>query len=112
MKPDCYACIHRREVPGDAHSECVHPATEGSRTTPFMQLAGIMGKRGGDQLMAMANHFGEGPQPAADALHIKANYHGIRNGWFVWPVNFDPVWLERCDGFTPRESAAETGVAS
>ena len=37
-------------------------------------------------------------------LNIEANYHGIRNGWFYWPLNFDPVWLENCDGFEKRES--------
>lgn len=26
--------------------------------------------------------------------------HGVRKGWFRWPVNFDPVWLLECDGFS------------
>ena len=26
--------------------------------------------------------------------------HGIRQGWFLHPVNFDPIWLKRCDGFS------------
>lgn len=75
-----------------------------------MQLAGAVGKRGGNELMAMASAFDEGPQRAADTLHIRANFHGIRNGWFVWPVNFDPRWLENCDGFTPNEPAAKVGA--
>jgi hypothetical protein len=25
-------------------------------------------------------------------------------GWFVWPLNFDPVWLENCDGFSDNEA--------
>ncbi len=102
MQDKCYECQHRREVPGSAHSKCVHPATQQTHTSPFMQLAGVVGKRGGDQLMAMAQHFDEGPQVAANALGIKANFHGIKNGWFVWPVNFDPVWLEHCDGFAAK----------
>ncbi len=28
------------------------------------------------------------------------NAHGIRNGWFMWPINFDPNWLVSCDGFS------------
>lgn len=32
--------------------------------------------------------------------HVKGAAHGIRNGWFRWPLNFDPVWLESCDGFS------------
>lgn len=98
----CYECAYRREVPGSAHSSCAHPATEHTRQSPFMQLAGVVGKRGGDQLMAMASEFSEGPQRAADQLQIRANFHGIKNGWFVWPVNFDPVWLEHCGGYTAK----------
>ena len=25
--------------------------------------------------------------------------YGISKGWFVYPINFDPVWLRYCDGF-------------
>ena len=71
-----------------------------------MQLAAQVGKRGGSDLTALAEERGEGPQRAANALHISANYHGIKNGWFIWPVNFDPVWLEHCDGFTVKEKSA------
>lgn len=40
----------------------------------------------------------------AQKLNIKAELHGIKNGWFFWPVNFDPVWLISCNGFTPKEA--------
>ena len=66
MKADCYKCIYRGEVPGDAHSCCRNPKT-------------------------------------ARELNIRADYHGIRSGWFLWPANFDPVWLENCDGFTAKK---------
>lgn len=23
---------------------------------------------------------------------------GYKNGWFIHPLNFDPVWLRSCDG--------------
>jgi hypothetical protein len=26
--------------------------------------------------------------------------YGIRNGWFTWPLNFDPTWLVSCKGFS------------
>lgn len=58
-KPDCYKCVHRLDIPGNAHSRC-------------------------------NNH---------DA-HVAANARGIRMGWFNWPLNFDPVWLISCDGFS------------
>lgn len=45
--------------------------------------------------------------PVVDALNVRGNPHGIRKGWFMWPVNFDPVWLESCDGFEQKEESAE-----
>jgi len=36
---------------------------------------------------------------AVKRLNISANRHGIEHGWCLWPLNFDPVWLETCDGF-------------
>lgn len=33
---------------------------------------------------------------------VEANAHGVRMGWFIWPFNFDPVWLTKCDGFSDR----------
>jgi hypothetical protein len=32
---------------------------------------------------------------------------GIKNGWFFHPFNFDPVWLESCDSFSPKHSASK-----
>ncbi len=69
-KPDCYKCSYRHNLPGDANSCCQHPLL-------------------GDITI----------QEAIDKLGIKANYHGIKNGWFNFPSNFDPVWLEECNGF-------------
>ena len=41
-------------------------------------------------------------------LNEKANvvgvFHGIQSGWFYWPENFDPDWLESCDGFKRAET--------
>lgn len=34
---------------------------------------------------------------------VKGDPHGIRSGWFMWPFNFDPTWLEACDGFEARQ---------
>lgn len=69
-KPNCYDCIHRRSVPGDAHSSCAN------------QTAKVTGSP-----------------------------HGIRMGWFYWPVNFDPTWLQSCDGFGPKPIAVAESTA-
>jgi hypothetical protein len=58
-KPNCYKCVHRLPVPGDAHSRC--------------------------------NNI---------SANVSGNPMGISKGWFLWPLNFDPIWLESCDGFS------------
>ena len=82
----CYNCKHRRNVPGDAHSQCVHPDSGNSSGNMF------------DGIVAIAS----GNQ-GAQKLNIKANAHGVRSGWFMWPANFDPTWLENCDGYEAQE---------
>lgn len=36
------------------------------------------------------------------AAKVRGNEHGIKHGWFRWPFNFDPVWLEACDGWSDK----------
>lgn len=76
-KPNCYECIHRRNVPGDCHSSCAHPEVSGS--DPLSMFLGM--------------------PASSNKLNVKGNPHGVNNGWFAWPWNFDPVWLDSCDGF-------------
>ena len=42
-------------------------------------------------------------QCANYGANVTGNPHGISNGWFMWPFNFDPAWLESCDGFEAKE---------
>lgn len=81
-KPNCYECKHRRSLPGDAHSECVNPRiSEADRLITGFAL--LSGQR----------------SAAMKRLNISCNLHGFKNGWFWWPLNYDPVWLNTCDGF-------------
>lgn len=77
----CYKCKYRGNVAGDTHSCCRYPGNDTG-------------------LFAM---FDTNNMLQAMKLNIRANEYGIRSGWFMWPVNFDPVWLIQCDGFTPME---------
>ncbi len=87
-KPNCYKCKWRGEVPGSAHSCCNHSKCKGGIVdSPLIQLASILGGVRG------------GVPPLPTGLKVKGNPHGIKNGWFNHPLNFDPVWLEECDGF-------------
>lgn len=95
-KPNCYNCKYRRNVPGDAHSSCVHPGT----------AAALDGNPLAAALAIMFDH-----KPSADEvkepLKVTAERHGIINGWFHFPVNFDPAWLVTCNGFTSRHEAQQ-----
>lgn len=88
-KPNCYNCQWRQEVPGSVHSSCQHPKS------------GV--DNSGGNAMAMLASIGRfGPAINLDeaiALNVQASPHGIMSGWFNWPYNFDPVWLEQCNGF-------------
>jgi len=58
----CLTCVHRRDVPGSAHSRC-------------------------NNVSAI----------------VKGDEHGIKKGWFTWPLDFDPVWLISCDGYSDNK---------
>lgn len=79
-KPNCYKCKHRGTVPGDAHSCCEYPGAKSG----------------------MFDFFNPKNMLLATKLNIKADLHGIKMGWFMWPANFDPCWLENCDGFEEK----------
>lgn len=89
-KPNCYNCKHRGPVAGSAHSCCNHPLATRDNDDPLLSIMSIFASVGrtdpivGDSIRA---------------LNIRANLHGVNKGWFNWPWNFDPTWLENCDGF-------------
>ena|SRR3990167_3099699 len=94
-KPNCYECKWRRNVPGSAHSACGHPSNQAALDNPLNQLAAIFGGIG-----RAVPVMGETKQ-----LKVVGHHTGIRRGWFQWPFNFDPVWLQECDGYEASASA-------
>jgi hypothetical protein len=87
-KPDCYKCAHRRDLPGSCHSRCGHPKVLAAiQNDPLGEVIAMLGKRFGPM------------EPPVTPVHVTGNPHGISNGWFHWPFNFDPIWLVSCDGF-------------
>lgn len=77
-RPNCYNCVWRQSIPGNAHSACGHPDAD-----PIGLIA--IEARGRADYKA--------------GLTVVGAPHGIKNGWFLWPINFDPVWLNECNGF-------------
>lgn len=41
---------------------------------------------------------------------VIGNNHGIANGWFIWPFNFDPTWLVSCTGYETKEEKTVNGT--
>lgn len=104
-KPNCFECEYRGTVPGSAHSRCLHPATKASEDdNPHDELQSILASVGRAPPVVDAK--------AATQLNIQGNPHGIKKGWFNWPFNFDPTWLENCDGFTPAKEGKNSNVSS
>lgn len=92
-KPNCYKCVYRGTLPGSAHSCCDHPANAEILNDPLSQVFGILASVG---RVAPANVETKG-------IKVVGNPFGIKRGWFIFPTNFDPTWLESCDGFKAKE---------
>lgn len=100
-RPNCYQCKYRGEIPGNAHSQCLHPKVAQITNDPLCQLVGLLGSRG---IAALGVNLGRDKvlNPGKNPLGISGHEHGINGGWFNWPINFDPGWLLTCDGFEAK----------
>ena len=85
--PNCYECVYRGSILGDAHSRCNHPEV----------------KQDDNELGALVDLLAGKNIEAIKKLNIKGNPMGIKRGWFMWPANFDPTWLISCNGFKAKE---------
>jgi hypothetical protein len=41
--------------------------------------------------------------------NVEGDEHGIKSGWFMWPFNFDPVWLKSCDSYAGDIQVKDSG---
>jgi hypothetical protein len=78
---NCFECIHHDTIPGNAHLLCKHPE----------------GKNPANMLLAYFRQ--QACNPNLGVLGIVVNEHGLQNGWVFWPLNFDSIWIESCNGF-------------
>ena len=93
---NCYECKHRGIVSGSVHSCCQHPKVKAESQDPVGNLmATLASVNRAKPCLAIS---------AAAELNIQLNNHGVMKGWANWPWNFDPVWLENCNGFEKEDS--------
>ena len=99
--PDCYKCKYRHPIPGDTHSSCHHPAFGKVHDDSMLSIVGIL-----------ASARKESIQIKSSIITVKGNPIAIRGGWFNHPINFDPTWLLKCNGFLLKEkSSLEKGLS-
>jgi len=114
MSNKCYECQYRRDLPGSAHSKCVHPnLPKVVADNPMMEMFSILGGVGRTLVTGGKEIDLKTALPAVSeflmdsdetSIKVKGHEHGIKNGWFMFPYNFDPTWLLECDGFEGCES--------
>ena len=73
---DCYKCKHRQRIPGSAHSAC----------------GLLQGREAIEVAMKMASGIIIQIQKEGVDL-IEFDPVGIKGGWCLWPVDFDPTWV-------------------
>lgn len=88
----CYECKHRRDAVGSAHSSCnvISSACTDEENPGMIEIMLSSGK----YLLTDQNN-----EPL-----VKLDPHGVKNGWAMWPMNFDPVWVEGCLFFKEKEN--------
>lgn len=87
MRDTCYECKHRGTVVNSRHSSCCHPEAlkvEQSGELLFILMEGYVKNSRVNQVTN---------------IKVEAAEQGIKGGWFMWPWNFDPLWLISCSGF-------------
>jgi hypothetical protein len=85
-KHNCYTCKFRGTVTGSAHSRCNFVKENYSGEETHASLLEISLATGTTELTVK-----ETKEPL-----VKMNETGIRGGWATWPIDFDPIWVDKC----------------
>ena len=91
---NCHQCKFVGTVLGSAHSSC--KVISGFKDSELARLILSTG---------IASLTYKDPQ-GEEKPCVELDPHGVRNGWAMWPVNFDPCWINKCIFFTKEESGS------
>ena len=82
-KANCYKCRFRKQLPGDSHSRCdfIREASGNHQDSQLLEL----------EIAAGTKEMLINKQPIT-----VFNKAGIEKGYVIWPINYDPIWLEKC----------------
>lgn len=90
MKKDCYNCKFKGSVPGSAHSRCNVIKTLYQSESDLLEIYISVGK----YVITDKN---------TNEPIVKLNEYGVRSGWAMWPVDFDPIWVDSCGFYTEKD---------
>ena len=82
---DCHNCKFVGNVPGSTHKSCTLVEDSAARlllTSGSLEIT-VTDKKTGEK------------SPA-----IEVNDWGRSHGWADWPLQFDPIWIDKCVFFT------------
>ncbi len=94
-KHNCYNCVYRKSIPGDAHSSCCHPSLKNIYNDASLHLKSIFAGRV-KPFVIINNEIG-----------VEVDKYGVKNGWCIFPFNFDPIWIIQCKGYKEKSSIGE-----
>lgn len=89
MEENCYNCVYRSRAGSNTrHSRCDHPVIDKLMSDPdalVLVMDGLVNKH-----KIPSGLWG---------LEVEVKSSAIANRWGLWPFNFDPIWVEECNGF-------------
>lgn len=89
---ECYTCKHRGEVVGSAHSCCNHPIVNINEIKELSLRVALQRRIVKNPTFLIVTNEETGEKKDL----ISFDEHGVKNGWVLFPFNFDPVWLKQC----------------
>lgn len=85
---DCSNCKFVKNLPSTHHKAC------GVLNNFTLEIAVLAGKAE----IQISNKDGSDPRPA-----VEVSNWGKAHGWADWPLQFDPIWIDKCAFFTKNE---------
>jgi hypothetical protein len=94
---NCYTCKHRGSVVGSAHSSCT--VFKEQKTIEMLSI--LLSTQGAINPTSIKVTFDADTEEEFSLPAQEWSEHGLRNGWVVFPINFDPTWLKYCLFYVP-----------
>lgn len=74
----CNNCTHKRNIAGDCHISCSNPDI--AKHSQVLTVVGLTSPSNLDKF-------------CRESLGFSVDEYGIRSGWFMFPLNYDPTWM-------------------